>query len=149
MQNEEQFMQAAIAEALLAKEGGDLPFGAVVVKEGKIIGKGHATNNTTGDVTDHAELRAVREACSVLGSNDLKDCVIYCTNQPCNMCAAGIFQANIPRVVMGATREDLSWLLRPRKLSIDELAQDSSYNITIEKGLLKDEIIETFEYLKK
>ncbi len=146
---DQDFMRLAIAEAKTAKSAGDLPFGSVVVFNGEVVGKGRAENNTKGDVTDHAELLAIREACRNLKTNDLKDCIIYCTNQPCNMCAAGIFQANIPKVVMALTREDLPWLLRPRKIGIKDLAADSSYPIEIEKGLLKEETLELFESLKK
>lgn len=147
--NKETFMQVALEEAKKTKEKGDLPFGAVVVKDGEIIGQGHACNNTTGDVTDHAELMALREACKNLKTNDLSNCEIYCTNQPCNMCAAEIFQAHIPRVIMSVTRKDLSWFLRPRNIGIEDLANDSSYAISIEKGLMKDKVLEMFEYLKK
>lgn len=147
--NDNEFMKAALAEAKLAKAAGDLPFGAVVVKNNEIVGRGRAENNTAGDVTDHAELLAVRMACKSLGTNNLKDCVIYCTNEPCFMCAAGIFQANIPKVIIGVPRADLPDLLRPRKLGIDHLAQDSSYSIEIIRGVLKDEILPLFADIKK
>lgn len=147
--NDIEFMKVAIEEALHAKTNGDLPFGAVVVQNGKIVGKGRAENNTTGDVTDHAELLAIRMACETLNTNDLKDCVIYCTNEPCSMCAAGIFQSNIPKVVMGLSRADLPNLLRPRKIGVDQLAEDSSYPIEIVRGVLKDEILPLFADVKK
>ncbi len=147
--NDIEFMEAAIDEAKLAKTNGDLPFGAVVVQNDKIVGRGHAENNTVGDVTDHAELLAVRMACKTLGANDLKDCVIYCTNEPCFMCAAGIFQANIPKVIIGVSRADLPELLRPRKFGIDHLAEDSSYSIEIVRGILKDKVLALFADVKK
>jgi len=77
MKNEESFMKLALEQAQLAKASGDLPFGAIVVQGNKVVGKGHAENNTVGDVTDHAELLAVREACKMLGKNNLSDCVMY------------------------------------------------------------------------
>jgi len=67
MNTNETFMQVAIKEAIKAKRAGDLPFGAVIVSDGKIVGRGKCENGTTGDVTDHAELIALREACSTLG----------------------------------------------------------------------------------
>lgn len=143
------FMKIAIAEAIKAKTSGDLPFGAVIVCENIIISKGHAQNNTTGDVTDHAELMAIREACKNLGINDLKNCTIYCTNEPCIMCAAGIFQAGIAKVVIGVSRGELPDLLRPRKLSIEDLAKDSSYPIEMTRGLLKDDILSLFLDIKR
>ena len=111
-------MQLAIAEAKRAKQEGDLPFGAVVVCDGEVIGRGRAQDNVTQDVAAHAELQAVREACKNLGSKELVDCVIYCTSEPCMMCAAAIFQAYIPKVVVGASRDDLSQVLRSRKYGL-------------------------------
>lgn len=141
----EQFMSEAIQEAKKAKAAGDFPFGAVVVSNGKIVGRGRCENNTTGDVTDHAELVALREACRTLQRNELRDCAIYCTNEPCPMCAAGIFQAKIPHVVVGLTRQDLPGFLRPRKIQMRQLADDSGYEIQIETGVLKEEILSEFK----
>ena len=146
---QEDFMTLAIKEAKAGMADGDLPFGAVVVCEGKVVGRGHAENNTTGDVTDHAELLAVRQACKNLGTNDLSNCVIYCSNEPCLMCAAGIFQADIPKVIIGVSRVDVPHFLRPRKLSIEDLAKDSSYEIEIIRGVMKDEILPFFDRLGK
>ncbi len=137
---DENFMLVAIKEAIKAQKAGDLPFGAVVVCKDKIVGKGKCENNTSGDVTDHAELIAIRAACKNLGTNDLKNCSIYCSNEPCVMCAAGIFQAKIPYVVIGASRDDLK-SLRPRKIRIDNLADDSGYEIKVIKGILKDQVL--------
>lgn len=145
----EHFMLLAIEQAKMAKTFGDWPFGSVVVFQGKVIGEGKAEDKTKGDVTDHAELVAIRKACRTLGTNNLKDCIIYCTNEPCLMCAAGIFQANIPQVIIGASREDLSKLLRPRNIRIEDLAQDSGHKISITRGVLKDTIIELFSGIKK
>lgn len=145
----ENYMKIAIDEAKAAMADGDLPFGAVVVCEGKVVGRGHAENNTTGDVTDHAEIRALRQACKNVGTNDLRKCVIYCSNEPCLMCAAAIFQADIPTVFIGVSRADVPHVLRPRKLSIEDLAKDSSYEIEIVRGLLKDEILPFFDNLGK
>src|SRR3989338_227175 len=94
-----QYMQIALEQAKFAKKLGDLPFGAVIVSNGQVVGKGKCENGTTGDVTDHAEMNALREACKTLKRNELKDCTIYCTNEPCPMCAAALFQAKIPRII--------------------------------------------------
>lgn len=142
-------MRLALEEAKKAKHSGDFPFGAVVVCKDKVVGRGHAKNNTTGDVTDHAEIIAVRDACKTLGRNDLKDCIIYCSNEPCLMCAAAIFQANISKVTIGVSRDDLPNFLRPRKLRIEHLVEDSSYKIELINGLLKDEILLLFDDIAK
>ncbi|MGH2633853.1 MAG: nucleoside deaminase [Tepidiformaceae bacterium] len=143
-ETDEQSMHAAIEEARAASAAGDLPFGAVVVRDGRIIGRGRATDHTTGDVTDHAEMLALRAACKAAGTNNLADCTIVCTSEPCNMCAAAIFQAMIPRVVMGASRSELRAHLRARKLGIDDLAADSGYAITLRRGVLRDAVLELF-----
>lgn len=147
--SQEKFMTLAIEEARIAKANGDWPFGAVVIKDNKVVGKGHVIDKSGGDVTDHAELMALREACRNLKTNNLEGCTIYCSNEPCMMCAAGIFQANIGEVCIGVSRADLPHLLRPRKLRIEDLAQDSGHDITIKRGLLKEKILPLFDDIKK
>ncbi len=142
-------MTLALEQAKLAKQAGDLPFGAIVVQGERAVGKGRAKNNTTGDVADHAELLAVRDACKTLEKNNLNDCVIYCSNEPCIMCAAGIFQANIPTVVIGVSRDDLPNFLRARKVRIEHIAEDSSYKIEIIRGVLREQILPLFTDLQK
>lgn len=149
MDTQESFMMLALEQAKLAKAAGDLPFGAIVVQGDRVVGVGKAENNTIGDVTAHAELLAVRNACKTLAKNNLNDCVIYCSNEPCIMCAAGIFQANIPKVVIGVSRDDLPNFLRERKVKIDHIAEDSSYKIEIVRGILKDQILPLFSDLNK
>ncbi|MFA6473370.1 MAG: nucleoside deaminase [Patescibacteria group bacterium] len=141
---EETFMNLAIQEAQIAKAGGDFPFGAVITHHGKVIASGHAENNAKGDATAHAEMQALRKACTLLGTHNLRDCTIYSTHEPCIMCAAAIFQAKIPKVFFGATREDLPWLMRARKVRIDDLAKDSNFSIQIVQGILKDKVLELF-----
>jgi len=141
------YMESALDQAKLAKKMGDLPFGAVIVCNGEIVGEGKCENGTIGDVTDHAEMNALRKACRKLEKNKLDDCTIYCTNEPCPMCAAAIFQAKIPKVIVGLTRDDLPNLLRPRKILMKNLAEDSGYPISIETGVMKEEILELFDNL--
>ena len=144
-----QYMQLAIDEARKAKNAGDLPFGAVIVCRNEVVGRGRVENNSGGDVTTHAELQALRDACKTLKKNILNECIIYCTNEPCAMCAAGIFQAKIATVIIGASRNDLPQLLRSRKLGIDDLADDSGYQITIQKGVLKEKVLDLFTDIHK
>jgi tRNA(adenine34) deaminase len=146
---DQKFMQLAIAEAKRAKREGDLPFGAVVICDGEVVGKGRAQDNITQDVAAHAELQAVREACKTLSSKELVNCVIYCTNEPCIMCAAAIFQASIPKVIIGASREDIPHILRSRKLRIDDLAEDSGHKIELIRGVLRNDVLELFEGVKR
>lgn len=101
------FMKEAVYEAkkgVLNKEGG--PFGAVIVKNGKIIGKGHNQVVKLKDPTAHAEIQAIRDACKNIGSFDLSGCEMYITCEPCPMCFGAIHWARIERVYFAATRED-------------------------------------------
>lgn len=145
---EEFFMKEALKEAKLAKKRGDLPFGAVVVKNETIISKGQCREFSEKDVTAHAELEAVKKANKKLNKMNLSNCNIYATVEPCNMCASAIFQAKIPRIIIGASRDELSWVFRPRKIRINKLAKDQSYKPEIIFGLLKKEIKGLFKDIK-
>lgn len=137
-------MALALNQAKIAKERGDRPFGAVIVCGNAVIAKGGCKDGTTGDVTDHAEIIALKKACKKLKRNNLSNCTIYCTNEPCPMCAAALFQAKIPHIVVGLTREDLPGYLRQRNIRMKNLADDSGYKIVIETGVLKEKILELF-----
>ena len=95
-------MAEAIAEARLAAAHDDVPVGAVVVHEGRVIGRGHNEREATGDPTAHAEVIALRQAAAELGSWRVLDSPLYVTLEPCAMCAGAIVLARIPRVVWGA-----------------------------------------------
>jgi tRNA(adenine34) deaminase len=97
------FMEAAIEEARRAEQLGEVPIGAVIVKEGKIIGRGHNLRETSNDATAHAEMIAIREASKTLGAWRLMGCTLYVTLEPCPMCAGAIVQSRIPLVVYGAS----------------------------------------------
>ena len=96
-------MEAAIEEARRAEQLGEVPIGAVIVKEGKIIGRGHNLRETSNDATAHAEMIAIREASKTLGAWRLMGCTLYVTLEPCPMCAGAIVQSRIPLVVYGAS----------------------------------------------
>lgn len=100
-------MQAALDEAragLAAGDGG--PFGAVVVRDGVVVARGHNQVVGQGDPSAHAEVQAIRAACRELGTFDLSGCEIYATCEPCPMCFAAIHWARLDRVVFGAARAD-------------------------------------------
>lgn len=96
------FMIEALRLADLAQENDDVPVGAVIVKEGKIIGKGFNKREKEGDPTAHAEIVAIREAAKTLGTWYLDGCEIYVTLEPCPMCAGAIINSRIDTVIFGA-----------------------------------------------
>jgi guanine deaminase len=103
----ERFMQEAIrlsVDRMRAGQGG--PFGAVVVKDGEIIGRGWNQVTSANDPTAHAEVVAIREACQRLGTFRLDDCALYASCEPCPMCLSAIYWARISRLYFAATRED-------------------------------------------
>jgi len=98
-----QFMTYAFKEAKKAYNKGEVPIGAVIVKDGKIIAKAHNLRESKQDATAHAEMLAITKACKKLGSWRLVDCDLYVTLEPCPMCAGAIIQSRIRRLIFGAT----------------------------------------------
>src|SRR5215207_6661249 len=98
---DEYFMQLALREAERALEHDDVPIGAIVVREGEVVGAGHNERELRQDPTAHAEMLALREAAQAVGCWRVLDAVLYCTLEPCAMCAGAIVLARIPRVVYG------------------------------------------------
>jgi tRNA(adenine34) deaminase len=96
-------MRLALREAAQALEHDDVPIGAVIVKDGEVIGAGHNERELRDDPTAHAEMIALREAARALGSWRVLESVMYVTLEPCAMCAGAIVLARVPRVVFGAT----------------------------------------------
>lgn len=107
MSEHQEFMRAAIALAkkgMTHNEGG--PFGAVIVKEGKIVGRGNNKVTSSNDPTAHAEVVAIRDACKNLGSYQLDGCVIYTSCEPCPMCLGAIYWARPDQIFYACSRED-------------------------------------------
>jgi tRNA(adenine34) deaminase len=102
MISDEIFMKRAIDEAARALDHDDVPIGAVIVKAGRVIARGHNQVELLRDPTAHAEMIAVTAAAEALGSKWLSDCTLYVTIEPCSMCAGALVLARIPRVVFGA-----------------------------------------------
>ena len=96
------YMQVALCEAKRAAEIGEVPVGAVIVKDGEIIASAHNLRETTGDATAHAEVLAIREACHALGGWHLDKCTLYVTLEPCPMCMGAIVNSRLGNVVFGA-----------------------------------------------
>ena len=96
------YMKIALSEARDAATEGEIPVGAVIVKDGEVIASAHNNREATGDATGHAEVLAIREACRVLGGWHLDKCTLYVTLEPCPMCMGAIVNARVGRVVFGA-----------------------------------------------
>lgn len=102
MSEDERWMESALREAEQAKKRKEVPVGAVIVHEGRIIGKGYNQIETLQDPTAHAEIIAITAAATGLGSRRLEGCTLYVTLEPCPMCSGAIVLARIPRLVFGA-----------------------------------------------
>jgi tRNA(adenine34) deaminase len=100
-QEDQAWMQLAIKEAKKAEQIGEVPIGAILVKDGEVVGKGYNLREINHDPTAHAEMVAIREACERLGAWRLLDCTLYVTLEPCPMCAGAIVQSRVKRVVYG------------------------------------------------
>ena len=101
MTESEKYMTEALAEAEKALAAGEVPIGAVMVRNGEIIARGHNLRNTDKNPLRHAEIVVIDAAAKIVGDWRLEDCVLYVTVEPCPMCAGAIVQARIPRVVFG------------------------------------------------
>ncbi len=126
---EDRFMRIAIEKAEEGIAKGQEPFGACIVRDGKIISVAHNTALADPDVTAHAEMNAIRMACRVLETIDLSGCEIYATFKPCRMCQEACERANVSNIFYGAGPEDIG------STSVET-------SIQIEAGFLRDECLE-------
>ena len=114
---DEQFMRKALYEAEKAAEEGEIPIGAVIVCNDRIISRAHNLTEKLHDVTAHAEMQAITAAADLLGGKYLSNCTLYVTVEPCVMCAGAIGWAQIGRIVYGASDEKRGYqLYAPRAL---------------------------------
>jgi len=130
------FMKQALEEAQQAALLGEVPIGAVLVYEGKIIARAHNLRETTQNATTHAELLVIQEACKKIGSWRLEDTTLYVTLEPCPMCAGAILQSRVPRVVYGARDQKAGCVD-----SLYHLLNDERFNheCDVTEGILAEE----------
>lgn len=143
---DQEFMQRAIElarEGVANNQGG--PFGAVVVKDGKIIGESCNVVTSTNDPTAHAEVSAIRKACQKLGSFQLEGCVIYTSCEPCPMCLGAIYWARPDKVYYGCHREDAAAIGFDDQFIYDELDQPIEKRAIPLLPLLRDQALVAFE----
>jgi tRNA(adenine34) deaminase len=132
----EKFMKTALSEAALAAAEGEVPVGAVIVKDGEILARAHNLTETLNDPTAHAEVLAIREAASKLGWARLTGCTMYVTVEPCAMCAGAIVWARIEELVIG-TMDPKAGACG----SLMDIPEDERLNhrVNIRRGMLADE----------
>ena len=99
------FMKKALQEAQTAYDKGEIPVGAVIVIDNRVIARAHNLTETLNDVTAHAEMQAITAAANFLGGKYLKDCTMYVTLEPCQMCAGALYWSQISNIVYGAKDE--------------------------------------------
>ena len=139
------FMSKAIDLSIENVKQGGGPFGAVIVKNGKIVASGVNRVTANNDPTAHAEVNAIRKACEKLKTFDLSDCVIYTSCEPCPMCLGAIYWAHIGHIYYGNTKDDAKKIGFDDSFIYSELEmrkEDRKLNTT---QLLSDEAIQAFE----
>ena len=147
---EEKFMKEALKEAKKAYDKLEVPVGAIIVKDGKIIARAHNLKETKFDTTKHAEILAIQKASKKLNSWRLLDCEMYVTLEPCSMCAGALINSRIKKVYIGAIDEKTGAVG-----SVFNLLDDYTFNhkVEYEKGVLQDEceniLKEFFKELRK
>ena len=129
---DEYFMKKALQEAETAFEKGEIPVGAVIVIDNKVIARTHNLTEMLNDVTAHAEMQAITSAANYIGGKYLKGCTLYVTLEPCQMCAGALYWSQISKIVFGARDEQRGFMtlgtqLHPKtEVKFDVLAKESS-----------------------
>ena len=133
---QEKFMKEALKEAEKAYKKLEVPVGAVIVKDGKIIARGHNQKETKTDTTKHAEMIAIQKASKKLKSWRLIDCEMYITLEPCTMCAGAIINSRIKKIYIGAMDEKTG-----AAGSVLNIFEDYTFNhkVEVEKGIKQEE----------
>lgn len=134
---DKRFMREALLLAKEAEKLGEVPVGAVVVKNGEIIGRGKNMREAKQNALSHAEIEAINEACKALGSWRLEDCEIYVTLEPCPMCAGAIINARIKTLIFGAYDSKMG--------SIDSVVNlcdlEYPHKVEVYGGIMEDECL--------
>ncbi len=150
MEEKENFMREAIKisiDSMRAGNGG--PFGAVIVKDGKIIARGFNKVTSSNDPTAHAEVVAIREACNVLGSFQLTGCEIYTSCEPCPMCLGAIYWARPDKMYFANTKTDAAAIGFDDQFIYEEIALPISGRHLCTEQLLNQEALEAFKEWEK
>jgi len=140
------FMREAIEIAHLGVRAGQSPFGACVVRDGRVIARAHNTVLRDSDPSAHAEINAVRAACAALGSHDLSGCIVYATGEPCPMCLGCCYWAHVPRIVFGSSLADSEAIgFGELPYAPATLLSGAARPLLVEGGVLRDECLGIFK----
>jgi len=143
------FMVRAIELSIKSVNGGTGPFGAVVVKNNKIISEGFNTVTLTNDPTSHAEIVAIRSACKILNNFSLKNTQLYTTCEPCPMCLSAIYWAHIDKVYFANTRKDAHKIDFSDALIYEELNKTIKERKIPMHQMMRDEALKAFDMWDK
>ena len=139
------FMMRAVDLSMESVDKGTGPFGAVVVKENKIISEGFNTVTLVKDPTTHAEIVAIRSACKVLNNFSLKGCELYTTCEPCPMCLSAIYWARIDKIYYANTRDDAQKIDFSDALIYEELNKPIKERKIPMQQMMREEALKAFE----
>jgi tRNA(adenine34) deaminase len=131
--NDDYFMKRALQEAELAFEKGEIPVGALIVIDNKIIARTHNLTELLNDVTAHAEMQAITSAANFLGGKYLTGCTLYVTLEPCQMCAGALYWSQISKIVFGASDENRGF---------EKMGTQLHPKTTVVRGVLAEEASE-------
>lgn len=137
------YLRRAFVAARSARAAGDMPFGAVLARDGQAVWTSRNRQNTSGDPSAHAELVLLREACAALGPDALRGATVYASGEPCAMCAGAMFWAGVARIVYGAPTPEMDARLGGATLGLrcaDALAH-AQPPVTVDGPLLLDEAL--------
>lgn len=135
MNEQEKFMKEAIKEAIKARKKDEVPIGAVIVKEGKIVSRGYNLRESKQNSLKHAEIIAIDKACKKLNNFRLENCDLYVTVEPCLMCSGAIVQSRIRKVYFGACDEKYGAVTSVA----DAFDIKSNHKVEFEQGICKEE----------
>ena len=133
---DEKYMKAAIAQAKKARKLLETPIGCVIVRDGRIIARGYNRRNTEHNTLAHAEIKAIKKACRIVGDWRLEGCTMYVTLEPCPMCAGALVQSRIDKVVIGAMNPKAGCAGSVMNI-LD--TQGLNHRVDIETGVLREE----------
>lgn len=141
-----EYMRLAIEAARQGLKKGEMPFGACIVQRERVVAAMHNVARERMDITAHAEMQALQEACRRLGTLDLSGCVIYATCEPCPMCFSACFWAKLDKIVYGSRIEDAASMgIRQIPITSSTMKQLSRSSLEIVGDLLREESVELFK----